>query len=91
MIAPADSSTTSPGTTSASGMITSLPSRSTRAFVSTSARNFATAFVALYSCQNPSTALASTIARINVASVRSCKKSERIAAPIKIRMIGLLN
>jgi hypothetical protein len=35
--------------------------------------------------------LASTIARINVASVWSSKKSDTIAAPIKIRIIGLLN
>jgi len=55
------------------------------------ARKPATASVAAYSCQNPSTPLASTIARINVASVWYCKKSDTIAAPIKIRMIGLLN
>jgi hypothetical protein len=35
--------------------------------------------------------LASTIARINVASVWSCKKRDTIAAPIKIKIIGLLN
>ena len=91
MIAPAESSATSPGTISASGTIASAPSRNTRAFVSTSARNFATASVALYSCQNPSTPLTRTIARIKVASVWSCKKSDTIAAPIKIRIIGLLN
>ena len=88
---PADSNATSPGTISATGTRTSAPSRSTRTFVSTTARNFSTAFAAPYSCQKPSTPLTNTIAKMNAASLASWRKIDRIAAPIRMRTIGLLN
>ena len=45
--------------------------------------NYGNTVVAMYSCQNPSAPLANTIARINAASVGSCKNSDTIAASIK--------
>ena len=43
------------------------------------------------SCQKPRSPLAMTMARIMAASFASPRKAERIAAEIRIRMIGLLN
>ena len=50
-----------------------------------------TAFAARCSCQKPSNPLAMTIERIIAASVTSWRKVESTAAPIRMRMIGLVN
>ena len=90
-VAPAERSTTSPGTMLASGSSTCAPSRSTFAFTSTSESSFSTAPAAPRSCQKPSRPLASTIARMIIASTLSCRKTEMRAAATSIRTIGLEN
>ena len=88
---PAASSTTSPGTTAAAGIVWGWPSRSTVALIVTRACNFATAVLARYSCQKPSRELPRMINRIMVASIHSWAKAETITAKTKIRTRGLLN
>ena len=91
ILSPAETCTISPGTTSSRGISLSLPSRKIRALTSTIASNLAIASAAPRSCQKPNNPLNKTIAKIIRELMVSPRKLERMAAPIKIKIMGLLN
>jgi 1-aminocyclopropane-1-carboxylate deaminase/D-cysteine desulfhydrase-like pyridoxal-dependent ACC family enzyme len=68
MLSPDLSVTMSPGTTSSAGISCGLLSRNTVVFNCTISNNLATASVAPFSCQNPSSPLTITIEIMIIAS-----------------------
>jgi len=68
-MSPSANSTRSPGTSPVLGTDSTRPSRTTRTWLAVRSRSASTARCALRSCQNPSSALAMTIAAITMASI----------------------
>ena len=84
---PASSATTSPGTSSTAGISTTRPSRYTRTVGTASRRSAAMAFSARYSCTKPSSVKSTTIAKMAPASRNLPRRSESVAAPIRMSTI----
>ena len=82
---PASKSTMSPGTISREGIITSLPSRSTRVLGAVNFFIASKAFSDLYSLMKPTTALRITIVAIIAASI-----SSPMAKEITVAMISMI-
>jgi hypothetical protein len=83
--------TISPGTNSLAAIVNLWLFLITLTFGVLSLRNNSTAFSALYSCTNQSTALRIRITDITIPSIFSPKKKLRIAAPIKIKITISVN
>ena len=88
---PADSSTTSPGTTRSEGSVWGCPSRRTTEWMVTFERSLSIALPAMYSCAKPSRVLPTTITSTMPASIHSAAAREMIDATIRISTSGLLN
>ena len=88
---PADSSTTSPGTTRLEGRVLGCPSRTTDEWIVTLERSFSMALPAMYSCPKPSSVLPSTMASTTAASTHSPANTETMEATTRISTSGFLN
>ena len=86
---PADSSITSPGTSSRAGTTSTRSSRRTRAVSARRRRSCATAREARNSCEKPSSALPATMAPMVAASTQSRSSSDSPEASSRILPSGL--
>jgi len=88
---PAESSTTSPGTTCDDRRVRRAPPRSSVELMVICERSFSMALPAMTSWVKPSMVLPNTITSTTVASTHSAAISEITEAAIRIRTSGLLN